>query len=380
MHCRKVGETVPKQKKNSRGYYVKYFAFEGKSYKVYGKTQDEILEKVAAKKKELAEGEENLQNPTLESYYEQFTDIRRCEIEESTIRGQKYQFRNISSVIMENGKPFGKMRMRDITRKHIEYARQKLLKGGKTPQYLNICFAHLNHVFETAVIDDTIIKNPCKALKKLKREGRPISETRHRALSEADVVKFLKAADERPSFFRYCFKLMFLTGMRIGEVGALYLTDIDDMFIHIRRGITRDEVGCYIVGEDPKTESGVRDIPLTPELRKVISDQCDLNRMVFGTKWTGLLFKSPEGEILREYTVNREIKRICTSIGIEYFTCHAARITFATRFIEQRPHDFKILSEIMGHKDVDITLNLYTRVMNENKILAMNDLKVKTDF
>lgn len=369
---------MPKQKKNTRGYYVKYFMFEGKKYKVYAKTQDELFEKIAEKKKELAEGEQNLQNPTLEAYYDQFTDIRRREIEESTIRGQKYQFRNIASVVMENGKPFGKMRIKDITRKNIEYTRQKLLDEGKTPQYLNICFAHLNHVFETAVLDDTIIKNPCKALKRLKREGRPISETKHRALSEGDVIAFLKAADERPSFFRYCFKLMFLTGMRIGEVGALYPTDIDDTFIHVRRGITRDEVGGYLVGEYPKTESGIRDIPLTPELKKVFKDQMKLNEMIFGSKWTGLLFKSPEGEILREYTVNREIKRICKSIDLEYFTCHAARITFATRFIEQRPHDFKILSEIMGHKDIDITLNLYTRVMTENKVIAMNDLKIKT--
>lgn len=369
---------MPKQKKNSKGYYVKYFTHDGKTYKVYGKDQKELLEKVTKKQKELEEGELSLQNPTLDAYYEQFTQIRRREIEESTIRGQKYQFKNMSKVIMENQRPFGEMRMKDITRKHIEYARQRLLDDGKTPQYLNICFAHLNHVFETAVLDDTIVKNPCKALKRLKREGKPISETKHRALSESDVVTFLKAAEDRPSFFRNCFRLMFLTGMRIGEVGALYLTDIDSMFIHVRRGITRDEIGRYIVGEEPKTESGIRDIPLTPELRKIIKDQIKLNEMVFGAEWTGLLFKSPEGDILREYTVNREIKRICESVGIEYFTCHAARITFATRFIEQRPQDFKILSEIMGHKDIAITLNLYTRVMTENKVLAMNDLNIKT--
>lgn len=369
---------MAKSKRNSKGYLVDYFYFEGKRYKVYGKTPKELYEKEEKKRQELEEGELNLQNPTLEAYYDQFTNIRRREIEESTIRGQKYQFRNISSVLMENQKPFGKMRMKDITRKHIEYVRQCLLDDGKTPQYLNICFAHLNHVFETAVLDDTLNKNPCKALKRLKREGKPISETKHRALSEQEVVAFLKASEDRNSYFRNCFRLMFLTGMRIGEVGALYLTDIDDMFIHVKRGITRDEIGGYIVGDDPKTESGNRDIPLTPELRKIIKDQCELNEMVFGADWTGLIFKSPEGGILREYTVNREIKRICTSLGIEYFTCHATRITFATRFIEQRPHDFKILSEIMGHKNIDITLNLYTRVMTENKILAMNDLKIKT--
>ena len=58
-------------------------------------------------------------------------------------------------------------------------------------------------------------------------------------------------------------------------------------------------------------------------------------------------------------------------------TCHALRITFATRFIEQRPQDYKILSDIMGHKDISITLKLYTRVMKENKIAAMNGVNIK---
>ena len=45
--------------------------------------------------------------------------------------------------------------------------------------------------------------------------------------------------------------------------------------------------------------------------------------------------------------------------------------------MEQRPQDFKILSEILGHKDVSITLNLYTHVMTKSKVKAMNDVVIK---
>ena len=90
-----------------------------------------------------------------------------------------------------------------------------------------------------------------------------------------------------------------------------------------------------------------------------------------------MIFRSVEGNILRDYTVEREIKRICKAAGVEYFTCHAFRNTYATRFMEQRPEDFKILSEILGHKDVSITLNLYTHVMTENKVKAMNNVVIK---
>ncbi|MBO7611271.1 MAG: tyrosine-type recombinase/integrase, partial [Elusimicrobia bacterium] len=84
-----------------------------------------------------------------------------------------------------------------------------------------------------------------------------------------------------------------------------------------------------------------------------------------------------DGQILREYTVNREIKRICNTAGIDVFTCHSFRNTFATRYIEQKPGDYKILSEILGHKDISITLNLYTHVMKENKTKSMESFIIK---
>ena len=369
---------MARQKKNEKGYYVKTFTYNGKRYKVYAKDQKELIKKTEQKLKELQEVEENKDNPTINKYYEYFTELRLKEQKGATIRAQKYQYKNIAEVEIRSGVRFGELRIKEITRRDIETTRQILLESGKTPENLNICFAHLNHVFESAVMDDTIQKNPCKALKRLKRESAPISENKHRALSEEESVKFLQASESRNSFYHNTFKLMLLTGMRIGEVGALYLTDIDSDFIHVRRTITRDDVGNYEVGEDTKTYSGKRDIPLTPDLRKVIRDQKELNNMIFGTDWTGTVFKSSEGQLLREYTVNREINRICKAAEIDKFTCHGFRVTFATRFIEQRPQDYKILSEIMGHKDISITLNLYTRVMTENKVLAMNDLKIKT--
>ncbi|MBQ9233558.1 MAG: hypothetical protein IJ167_05940 [Lachnospiraceae bacterium] len=106
---------------------------------------------------------------------------------------------------MENGTELGKMRIRDITRRNIEYARVSLLNAGKTPQNLNICFAHLNHVFECAVRDDTIIKNPCKALKRLKRKDEAINENRHRALTTDETKRFFEIAKERNSFYINCF-------------------------------------------------------------------------------------------------------------------------------------------------------------------------------
>ena len=365
--------------KRYNGYLRRTFVFNGKKYYVYANTQQELLEKVVAKKKELEAGESALYNPTLEAYYLTFTEIRRKELNESTLRTQRHQFELISAVKMVNSRLFGEMHIKDIKRRDIEYVRQALLDAGKTPQNLNNCFAHLNHVFNKAVLDETIEKNPCKALKPLKRKDAPIGENKHRALSITETVKFFEETEARNSYYKNIFLLMIKTGLRVGEASALYLTDIDkgNGFIHIRKTISRDEAGAYYVSDTTKTKSGTRDIPLTADVISIIREQEALNRMIFGLNWNGLIFKSAEGQILREYQVNREIKRICRAAGIEEFTCHAFRNTFATRFIEQRPQDYKILSEILGHKDISITLNLYTHVMTENKVTAMNDIMIK---
>ncbi|MDD5956804.1 MAG: site-specific integrase [Lachnospiraceae bacterium] len=371
-------------RKKTNGRIRKTFTYEGKRYEVTGKTEIEAAEKLIAKRKELETGTIDRHNPKLKDYYKDFTEIRRHEVAESSIRGQSLQFKTIAELEIFKGTKFGDLRIGDITRRDIERAREILLKEGKSTEYINIIFAHLNHVFHTAVLDETIDKNPCEALKQLKRDRPVINETTHRALTESETKRFFAAARERHSFYYNVFQVMIKTGMRVGEVGALRFSDIDTKagYIHVRRTVTRDEAGGYIVGETTKTAAGKRDIPLTKELLDIFRKQRGLNAFIFGADKAGendLLFKSVEGTILREYSVIREVKRICKAADIEIFTCHAFRNTFATRFIEQRPQDYKILSEILGHKNIKITLDLYTHVMAEKKKEAMQNVEVDTE-
>ena len=171
---------------------------------------------------------------------------------------------------------------------------------------------------------------------------------------------------------------MIQTGMRVGELAALTHRDVDykNSCIRITKTVTRDEIGAYIIGDMPKTEASYRDIPLNHVMTTIIKDQIRFNKQYFGPSLEQKLFLDLEGEILREYAVNREIKRICKAAGIDLFTSHAFRATFATRFIEQRPEDYKILSEILGHASIKITLDLYTHVMEDSKQKAMQNIVI----
>lgn len=368
-----------KIKKRTDGRYSKHFRYEGKQYTVYGSTLDEAERNKVKKLEELKNGVIKQINPTLNEYYKVFTEDRRLKVKSATLRGQIYAFRNCADIVInDNGKTLGEMHMKDIKPFDISKVQLGLTKRNLSVRSINDYMAHLSHVFYKAVDQDIITKNPCKPVSKLRETEKPASETNHRALSIEETHLFLDNATG--SRYINAFKLMLQTGMRVGELSALKYSDIDYKAgcIHVSKTITRDESGSYLIGDSTKTTAGSRDIPLNPIIIEIIEDQKELMNMICGSvrPLDDLLFKSPTNDILREYQINREIKRITKSCKIEHFTCHAFRATFATRFIEQRPQDYKVLSEILGHSDIKITLNLYTHVMNDKKVTAMNSIVI----
>ena len=371
---------MARKKTRKDGLKVQTFIYNGKRYYVYGRTKQELEEKEKKKRAELEAGTLERVNPTLNKYYEHFTETRRGSVRESTIRAQAFQFQGAASVPMDgNGKKLGELKIRNITPKDMQHVQMALASSGRTTETVNNIMAHLKHVFNAAVRDETIDKNPCACIVNLKRTEKPARETIHRALSQEETEKFFEAARQRNSYYLNVFELMIRTGMRVGEIGALTAFDIDERagLIHVRRTITRDEANAYKIGDAAKTESGRRDIPLNPEMLEAIKNQKNMNRLLFGSNLPETIFVSMEGALLRDYTVDREMERCCKAAGIERVTSHAFRATFATRFIEQRPEDYKTLSEILGHADISITLNLYTHVMEERKRKAMDNVIIK---
>ena len=367
---------MAKLKKRQDGRLCRTFRYNGKRRFVYGYTVQELAQAEYDLRTKLNQSTEDRENPTLNEYYKRFTKNRKSKVKESTIRCQGYQFKNCADIpVDDTGLKLGEMRIQDIKPYDIQTVQAALEKTDRTTETVNNCMAHLSHVFNAAVRDETIDRNPCKCIERVKRTEKPARDTIHRALSEKETKAFFEAA--KGSYYENMFKLMIQTGIRVGEMAAISLFDVDDkkMMLHINKTVTRDEIGAYGVGSTPKTDAGNRDIPLTDQALKSIEAQKTLNKQIFGNVSYSTIFRSAEGALLREYQVNREIKRICKRIGIEKFTCHALRATFATRFIEQRPQDYKVLSEILGHSNIKITLNLYTHVMKESKVAAMQAVK-----
>lgn len=140
-----------------------------------------------------------------------------------------------------------------------------------------------------------------------------------------------------------------------------------------------------------KTEAGKRDIPITPEIRKCLTDI--KNVMMFTGRrsevkvdgYTGFLFVTKNGTVYAVSAINFILNNIVEKYNkieekkaskekrspeyLPHISSHILRHTACTRMAEQGI-DVKVLQYIMGHSDIGVTMNVYnhvdkTRVENE---------------
>lgn len=361
------------------------FTFNGTKYYCYGHTQKEADQKARAKQQELEKKQhKKTSDQTFDEYYAIWSDAREGTVKPATLRKQKFEYDAASAAeIDDNGTTFGSLPLKDIETQHIRILQKKLLKGKKTlkggdvkefnrkPQTVNDIIFHVSHVLHDAVNERAIDWNPCNGVKNLKKTDKPARDTIHRALTEEELKLFFKAAQS--SWYLHLYEFLLATGCRCGEAAALYISDVKQDKIMIQRTVTKDEIGCYMIGETTKTSYGTRTIPMTDAIRSAIRQQREINAAVFGDKLIRMndtIFKTSWGNLLAVANVDRDIARICEKAGIEKFTAHAFRDTFATICIEKGMNP-KTLQSIMGHADFSLTMSLYAHSMEETKAREM---------
>ena len=157
-------------------------------------------------------------------------------------------------------------------------------------------------------------------------------------------------------------------GLRISEVLALTMSDIDlpNKKIRVRRTLTKDEKGNTIMGQTTKTYAGKRVLPIPDFLMDSIMEQMRIADSQINNE-EKLLFKPEHRQYTDRENANTELKRLLKRhFGIEDITTHSLRHTYGTRCIESGMAPV-VVQRLMGHTDINITLNTYTTIFNRYK-------------
>lgn len=171
--------------------------------------------------------------------------------------------------------------------------------------------------------------------------------------------------------------LSLYAGLRIGEVCGLMWKDFDfeTQTIHIQRAVERIRNVDSIAGEsktilmccDVKTISSNRTIPI-PSILLPLLKKYRKSGDAFVIEGCSYKYSDPR---TIQYFFNKRLKEC----GIKKINYHALRHTFATRCVESGM-EIKSLSEILGHANVNITLNTYVHSSLDHKRIQMENMTI----
>ena len=158
--------------------------------------------------------------------------------------------------------------------------------------------------------------------------------------------------------------------MRTGELVGLKWEDIDfeSKTIQIRRSMEyRYSVKEWRIGE-PKSKSGYRTIPLTEEAVAILNKQKEKNKWIseISKEWEEFVFLCRKGTPVKNSTYDTALFKICDKAQIPRFSMHILRHTFATRCFEAGIVP-KTVQAYLGHASLQMTMDLYTAVMEHKK-------------
>lgn len=233
----------------------------------------------------------------------------------------------------------------------------------------------LRPAFEMAMNDDLIRKNPFQFELATVVVNDSVTREAITRKQERDYLKFVK---EDKHFCKYydALYILFNTGLRISEFCGLTMKDIDfeEKRINVNHQLQRTSDMKYII-EVPKTESGIRFVPMTEEVekcfRRIIEkrQKPKIEPMVDGYVGFLCLDKNEMPMVAlhwEKYMQHiREKYNKIYKVQMPCITPHVCRHTFCSKMAKSGMNP-KTLQYIMGHSDISVTLNTYTHIRFED--------------
>lgn len=351
-------------------YMYRYKDLDGNRKSIYGKTLDELRKKEEEINKDLSLGiytTEWTLNQLFDRYLEQ-----NVKIKDRTRHKYKTEYdRWIGS------KWVGKKKIKQLVKSDIAKFYKELSESGLSNGTIKCCHKYISGALNMAYEDNLIRKNFALTCIEPYME----SGTRE-AMTKEETDKFLTTAENANFGKNYllAFKLMLLTGMRVGEVTGLTWDDVNlkERYLDINHqfviGDENSRTAYHI--DTPKTFNGKRKVPISDDLYELLKELKSItyfDAYKFKSEldgYSGFVIHTRTGLPILTARLNEYAKRIIKLYNEEHedqlpnITCHTCRHTFCTRLAEMKisPH---ALQKIAGHGSYNTTARVYISVEDD---------------
>ena len=330
----------------------KYGSVYARSYREAKEKRQDALDYLLLNQKPVS-----LRNMTVLELVEEWLYINRSRLKLSTYqRYCGYRDNHIKNVI-------GNMKIIFFTPIVVREYASNLLKTKLSAQTVNSVLIFLHSTLKYGHRQYNLPLPEFKYFQVEQKEMRVLSSEEQKRL-----VEYLKTDMD---IYKFGILLALYTGVRVGELCALRWDDVEDYCIKVRSTVQRlqreDGCGTELIISAPKTKKSIRVIPILSALESYIEyfqekkgKQC----YVIGTAMVPMT----EPRVM-QYKFQKYMK----ALQIEGTSFHTLRHTFATRAVEAGI-DVKALSELLGHANVQTTLNRYVHSSLSHKRVNVEKL------
>ena len=380
----KTGESL---RKDGR-YAYKYVGTDGKPHFVYSwrLSETDPLPKGKRPCKPLRELEKEIKRDLADGINSTGAKMTVCELYakhnelKSNVRESTQKNRKQLMKLLQDDK-MGNMQIEKVKPSDAKQWVIRMKEQGFAFQTINNHKRSLKAIFYTAIEDDLIRKNPFNfntddVIENDTAEKIVLADT------QADLLlRFLKNDCTYQKHY-HAVTVLLNTGLRVSELCGLTVKDIDfeNGYINVDHQLIFDK-GNYRT-EKPKTDSGIRKIPMTEPVSKALKDEIN-NRenvqpviidgytdFVFlnkkGFPMYGAAYSVDFGNMVKKYNKHHKKK-------LPKISPHILRHTFCTNMANKNMPP-KALQYIMGHKDITTTLGYYAHGSAESAKIAMESL------
>jgi len=251
----------------------------------------------------------------------------------------------------------------------------KLQSDGRGYSSIHSIRGVLRPAFQMAVDDEMLLRNPFE----FQLHTVVVNDSvKSEAITREEERKFLRFIEEDPHFSQYyeAVFILFKTGLRISEFCGLTVKDIDfkKNIIKVTHQLQRTRDMEYVI-ETPKTESGIRNIPMSEEVaytfRQIIKFRPRPRVEVNVDGYTGFLYLDKKGMPLVAQHWEKYFQQALRKYNSIYrvqlpkITPHVCRHTYCSNMAKSGMNP-KTLQYLMGHSEIGVTLDTYTHIGEED--------------